>query len=149
MRRPSAATVNRAVEELRRILNWAVSREYMPSSPFTRSGISVIRFDREDNRRNRRVSAEEEGRLIAAAPVHLRALIILALDTGVRAGEMLAIRVQDADLESGEITLRAATTKSGKTRRVPISTQRLRSVIEWFRTEPPARCGRQGAADHE
>lgn len=132
---PSAATVNRAVEDLRRTLNWAVSREYMPSSPFTRSGISVIRFDREDNRRNRRVSEEEERRLIAAAPVHLRALIILALDTGVRAGEMLAIRVQDADLEAGEITLRAATTKSGKTRRVPIATQRLRSVIEWFRTD--------------
>jgi integrase len=139
MRRPSAATVNRAVEELRRILNWAVSREYMPSSPFTRSGISVIRFDREDNRRNRRVSADEEERLIAAAPVHLRALIILALDTGVRAGEMLAIRVQDADLGSGEITLRAATTKSGKTRTVPVSTQRLRSVIEWFRTDAAGR----------
>jgi integrase len=135
MRAPSAATVNRAVEDLRRILNWAVSREYMPSSPFTRGGVSVIKFEREDNRRNRRLSSDEEDRLIAATPAHLRALMILALDTGVRAGEMLALRVRDADLDRGEITLRASTTKSGKTRIVPFSTQRLRSVIEWFRTD--------------
>jgi integrase len=135
MRAPSAATVNRAVEDLRRMLNWAVSREYMPSSPFTRAGISVIKFEREDNRRNRRISSEEEDGLIAAAPPHLRALMILALDTGVRAGEMLAIRIQDVDLDRGEITLRASTTKSGKTRTVPFSTHRLRSVIEWFRTD--------------
>jgi integrase len=134
-RSPSAATVNRAVEDLRRMLNWAVSREYMPSSPFTRGGVSVIKFEREDNRRNRRLSSEEEERIVAAAPVHLRALMILALDTGVRAGEMLALRVQDADMERGELTLRASTTKSGRTRRVPFSTQRLRSVIEWFRTD--------------
>ena len=134
-RKPSAATVNRAVEDLRRMLNWAVSREYMPSSPFNRGGLGVIKFDREDNRRNRRVSSDEEDRLIAAAPPHLRALMILALDTGVRAGEMLALRVQDADLDRGEIRLRASTTKSGKTRTVPFSTRRLRSVIEWFRTD--------------
>jgi integrase len=135
VRTPSAVTVNRAVEHLRRILNWAVSREYISSSPFTRGGVSIIKFDREDNRRNRRISPEEEERLIAAAPPHLRALMILAFDAGVRAGEMLQLRIQDADLERGEITLRAPTTKSGRTRKVPISTKRLRAVIEWFRTD--------------
>jgi len=135
VRTPSAATVNRAVGHLRRILNWAVSREYIASSPFTRGGLSVITFDREDNRRNRRISAEEEERLIAAAPPHLRALMILAFDAGIRSGEMLKLRIQDADLERSELTLRAHTTKSGTTRKVPISTKRLRAVIEWFRTD--------------
>jgi len=135
LRTPSAATVNRAVEHLRRILNWAVSREYRSSSPFTRGGLSIVKFDREDNRRNRRISPEEEERLIGAARPHLRALMIFAFDAGVRAGEMLKLRIQDADLERGEITLRAPTTKSGKTRKVPISTKRLRAVIEWFRTD--------------
>jgi len=139
VRTPSAATVNRAVEHLRRILNWAVSREYISSSPFTRGGVSLIKFDREDNRRNRRISPEEEERLIAAASPHLRALMILAFDAGVRAGEMLKLRIQDADLERNEITLRASTTKSGKTRKVPISTKRLRTVIEWFLTGANAR----------
>jgi integrase len=135
VRSPSSATVNRAVEDLRRILNWAVRREYLAASPFTKGGVSVVKLDREDNRRNRRVSDDEEKRLLAAAPPMLRALIILALDTGVRAGEMLAVRVRDADLDRGEITLRASTTKSGKTRTVPISTQRLRAVIDWFRSD--------------
>jgi integrase len=117
------------------MLNWAVSREYISSSPFTRAGISLIKFDREDNRRNRRISPEEEERLIAAATPHLRGLMILAFDAGVRAGEMLKLRIQDADLERGEITLRASTTKSSKTRKVPISTRRLRAVIEWFRID--------------
>lgn len=144
-RTPSAATVNRAVEDLRRMLNWAVRREYMPASPFTKGGISVVKFDREDNRRNRRISTDEEERLMSAAPPRQRALIILALDTGVRAGEMLAVRVKDADLDSGEITLRAPTTKSGKTRAVPISTQRLRAVIEWFRADEKGKV-RSGSA---
>jgi hypothetical protein len=72
IRKPSAVTVNRAVEDLRRMLNWAVSREYVSSSPFTRGGVSVIKFDREDNRRNRRILPDEEERLIAAAPPHLQ-----------------------------------------------------------------------------
>jgi integrase len=135
VRPPSAATVNRAVEDLRRMLNWAVSREYMPATPFRKGGVAVIKLDREDNRRNRRISSEEEERLIAAASPRLRALIILAFDAGVRAGEMLAIRVKDSDLDRNEITLRAPTTKSRKTRTVPISTQRLRAVIEWFRAD--------------
>ena len=135
VRPPSPATVNRAVEDLRRMLNWAVSREYMPATPFRKGGVAVIKLDREDNRRNRRISPDEEERLIAAAPPRLRALIILAIDAGVRRREMLAIRGKNADLDRNEITLRAQTTKSGKTRTLPISTQRLRAVIDWFRAD--------------
>lgn len=135
LRSPSRATVNRAVQDLRRMLNWAVSREYIAATPFRKGGVAAIKLDREDNRRNRRISPAEERQLIAAAPPRLRALIILALDAGLRAGEMLAIRVKDADLDRDEITLRAQTTKSGKTRTVPISTQRMRAVVAWFRAD--------------
>jgi hypothetical protein len=40
VRTPSAATVNRAVEHLRRILNWAVSREYILVAVHTRRDVS-------------------------------------------------------------------------------------------------------------
>jgi integrase len=132
MREPSKATVNRPVSELRRILNWAVGQEYLAATPFRRGGVAVVKLDKEDLGRNRRVTPDEEDRLLAAAPPHLRALIILALDTGVRAGEMLKIRIADVDLARLEITLRGTTTKSAKTRVVPIPTVRLRSVVEWF-----------------
>ena len=49
-------------------------------------------------------------------PSPLRAMIIAAIDTGMRRGEMLALRFADVDLEQGLITLRGKTTKSGRTR---------------------------------
>jgi integrase len=58
----------------------------------------------------------------------------MALDAGVRRGEMLHLRVEDADPDR-EIVLRGTTTKSGRTRTVPVSTQRLRAVIEWLRLD--------------
>ncbi len=48
---------------------------------------------------------------------------------------MLALRFADVDLERGLITLRGETTKSRKTRVVPISTERLRDVIAWLRLD--------------
>jgi integrase len=133
-RQPSKASINRPVSLLRGVLNWAVAHEYLSSSPFRRSGVSVVRLDREDNNRNRRISSDEEDRLLAAAPPELRALMILALDTGMRAGEMLSIRVCDVDLDRGEIKLRGVTTKSAKTRILPIATVRLRAVADWLRS---------------
>ena len=48
---------------------------------------------------------------------------------------MLALRFADVDMARVLIVLRGETTKSKKTRRVPISTQRLRAVLEWLRTD--------------
>ncbi len=62
-------------------------------------------------------------------------MIIAALDTGMRRGEMLALRFADVDLPRGLVTLRGETTKSRKTRVVPIATTRLRAVLEWLRLD--------------
>src|SRR5262249_13724314 len=88
-----------------------------------------------DNKRRRRISEEEEQRLLTIAPPHLRAMIIAALDTGMRQGEMLALRFAEIDLERKVILLRGSTTKSKKTRTVPISTTRLDAVLRWLRVD--------------
>ena len=62
-------------------------------------------------------------------------MLIAALDTGMRQGEMLALRFFDIDLARGLITLRGHTTKSGKSRVVPVSTDRLRDVLAWLRLD--------------
>ena len=49
--------------------------------------------------------------------------------------EMLALRFGDVDLEGGLVTQRGETTKSRKTHVVPISTARLRAVLEWLRLD--------------
>jgi integrase len=74
--------------------------------------VTLIKKLPDDSHRRRRISEEEEAALISAAPVHLRAMLIGALDTGMRRGEMLALRFADIDLDRALITLRAETTKS-------------------------------------
>jgi integrase len=134
-RSPSTATVNRAVGELRRILNWAVRRDLLATSPFLKGGLAAVKFDHEDNQRDRRIGDVEEEALLAHATPLVRALMIVALDTGMRRGEMLEVRIADVDTDRGEIVLRGATTKSGRTRTVPISTLRLHAVIQWFQMD--------------
>jgi integrase len=113
------------------MFNWAGGREYLDRTPFRRGTETLIRKLHEDNQRRRRISEDEEARLLASAPAHLRSLIITALDTGMRRGEMLALRFRDVDFARGIIVLRGETTKSRKTRAVPIATSRLRAVLEW------------------
>ena len=129
-----AASVNRTIELLRHMLNWAVGREYLERTPFRRGTETLIKKLREDNQRRRRLSEDEEARILTSrrAP---RSMIITALDTGMRRGEMLALRFADIDFGHGLIALRGETTKSRKTRLVPISTARLRAVLEWLRID--------------
>ena len=117
------------------MLNWAVGREYIDRTPFRRGTETLIRKLREDNRRRRRVSEDEEARLLQVAPPLLRSMIITALDTGLRQGEMLALRFGDIDWGRQLIVLRAETTKSRKSRFVPLATARLRAVLEWLQLQ--------------
>ena len=77
------ASVNRTIELMRHMMNWAVGREYIERTPFRRGSETLIRKLREDNQRRRRISELEEARLLAAAPPLLRSMIVAALDTGM------------------------------------------------------------------
>lgn len=129
------ASINRNMQLLRHMFNWAVEREYLATTPFRRGTETLIRKEHEDNRRRRRISEDEEARLLAIAPPDLRAMIIAALDTGMRRGEMLALRFADVDVKRKLITLRGVTTKSKNARLVPIPTARLEAVLNWLRMD--------------
>ncbi len=129
------ASVNRALALLRHMFGWAVSREYLDRTPFRRGTETLIKLAHEDNKRSRRLSDTEETALLATAAPHLRALIVFAVDTGARRGEMLELEWRDVDMPRGLITFRGDTTKSGKTRVVPIGTVRLKAVLDWLRID--------------
>lgn len=131
----SPASINRTIELMRHMMNWAVGREYLERTPFRRGTETLIRKQREDNQRRRRLSEEEETQLLAVAPPFLRSMIITALDTGMRQGEMLALRFGDIDDKRQLIVLRGETTKSRLRRAIPISTTRLRAVLDWLRLD--------------
>jgi site-specific recombinase XerC len=113
----------------------AVGREYIDRTPFRRGNVTLIAIQREDNMRRRRIDEDEEAKLLDVASPMLRGMMIAALDTGMRRGEMFALRVADVDLSRQLITLRGQTTKSRKTRFVPIATARLKAVFEWLRVD--------------
>ena len=140
----SPASIDRTIELLRHIMNWAVGREYLDRTPFRRGTVTLIQRQREDNTRRRRLTEDEEAKLLEVASPSLRSMIVTALDTGMRRGEMLALRFADVDWARGLIVLRGPTTKSRKTRFVPIATARLRAVLEWLRLDA---AGEQKADD--
>jgi integrase len=130
----SVASVNRELAFLRHLFNWAVGREYLERTPFKRGSERTIALASEKNfRRKRIVSEDEEIRLLAAASPILRALIVFAVDTGARRGEMLALTWDNVNMDAGRITFHWTTTKSENTREVRINTQRLRDALNWLR----------------
>jgi integrase len=129
------ATLNRFRSMLLHMFNWAVARRYLERSPMRHGGVAIFRPELEDNLRRRRVSVEEEERLLAESTEYLRPLIVCALDTGLRRGEMLALTWADVDARPGWIRVRGVTAKSGKTRFVPVSTSRLEAVLDYLRLD--------------
>jgi integrase len=78
---------------------------------------------KEENSRNRYLTAEEEERLLAACAgdrTYIKSILILALNTGMRRGEILSLQWGQVDLNRNFIHL--VRTKSGKKRDVPINT---------------------------
>jgi integrase len=66
-----------------------------------------------------------------ALPDYLRPLFVTGYFTGVRIGELLAIRWDQVDWEQGFITLSSADTKTGHSRAVPILGGDMRYWLEW------------------
>jgi integrase len=60
----------------------------------------------ENNARNGCLTAEEEARPMDALPERLRPFVTVALHTGMRRGELLALRWQDVDFATGTIRVR-------------------------------------------
>jgi len=82
---------------------------------------------------------EESERLIAHAEGEWRTMIIVALRTGLRRGELLGLRWEDVDLANGRIHVREnyvrgrfKAPKNGKPREVPLSAQ-ARQALEAHR----------------
>jgi len=120
------ATINRDLSRLRHMLNIAVEWELLEESP-----MKGMKFLRENNARTRYLSLEECQRLIASciAP-HIRAMVSVALHSGIRLGEILNLRRHDLDFASGFILVRDS--KNGESRHVPMDA----TLFALFRAYP-------------
>jgi len=134
------ATVNRDLSVLRHILYWAVDEQLLAANPLAR-----MKMARERQTRRQVLNVAEEQSLLAAAPDHLRAMIIAALDTGMRRGEITSQRWEDVDFSRKLLFVTRSKTPEGESREIPL-TERLfdllanirqsEGIIIGFRGEP-------------
>ena len=132
--------INRLLARLRHVFRWAIEQGYVNETPFKRGGQTVIKLaTRVETPRQRRLVDDEEQRLLAHAGWHLRGLIIAALGTGCRIGELLTLQWRQVRCDPvGQptlIDLAAEHTKTNEHRSIPIG-QRLRAVLELRRMDP-------------
>ncbi|MGH8644168.1 MAG: tyrosine-type recombinase/integrase [Gammaproteobacteria bacterium] len=90
---------------------------------------------REPQGRVRWISREEADRLIFCAKhiqraSHLPDFIRLAINTGMRRGELLGLEWERLDLEANLIHLNAHHTKAGKRRSVPLNAEAREAIME-------------------
>jgi integrase len=140
-RRPSGVVgCNRLLARLRHFFGWAIAEGYADATPFKRAGVSVVKLETgAEAPRTRRPEPGEIDRILAHAGPHLRALVVAALFTGCRKGELLSLQWhqirQDEQGASRWIDLPPAKTKTGKGRTIPIG-PRLRAELVMRRHAP-------------
>jgi excisionase family DNA binding protein len=78
----------------------------------------LVRFDQHDI--DRWLTVEEEQRLLAAAAPWLRELVVFAIYTGMRMGEILALTWAGVDLFRRTVTVFRS--KNGERRTIPVNT---------------------------
>jgi len=68
---------------------------------------------------------------ITKIPIILPYIIHVAVNTGMRKGEILQLRLSDIDHASESITVRGSTEKTGRSRDIPISNKLQALLAEW------------------
>ena len=116
-------TINRDLECLRHILFWAADEGLLPANPLAR-----LRLVPERRKPGSVLSLAEERLLLEASAPHLRALIIAALDTGMRRGELLHQRWEHIDFARSVLFVTQSKTAGGEGREIPL-TERVHSLF--------------------
>ena len=123
-----AATVNRDLAVLRRMLKIAQRKKLISLSPF--ADVEMLE-ERKERRQPHIFTFDEEERLLATAADHVRVLTVLILETGLRSGkEALALKWADIDFLNESIRVRQSKTMAGQ-RIVPMSSRCNAELLRW------------------
>jgi integrase len=160
-------TINRGLQRLHAVLAKAVEWKVIDTHPFTglkplrhdRTGharylreneearLREALLEREGTLRKERDSFNEWLRARGRTEFprhtgefvdHLRPLVLLALNTGLRRGELFHLEWRDVDLIGRWLTVTGSNAKSGQTRRIPLNAEAVRVMKAWHRQNAKA-----------
>lgn len=115
MKTVSYATVNRALSCLKSLFNKAIAWDKFHGE----NPVSKVGMLRENNKRLRYLEKEEISRLISNCRGHIKPIVIVAVNTGMRLGEILGLKWHDIDFKRDIIYLYE--TKNGDKREIPMN----------------------------
>jgi integrase len=141
-----ASTMNKRRQTIIHLQRWAVKKGYLvrPWIVFGKDSDTTVKR-KKGARRDRRLIADvvdadgkvtepgEERRLLTVASAWFYNLIVAALETCCRRGELLSLVWRDVGKDT--IRVRAEKSKTGEARDIPIS-PRLRAVLAMVRNDP-------------
>jgi len=108
------AAVNRELACLKHMYTKAIEWGYVKENP-----AKSIKLLKEPPGRLRYIGPEEVDNLLGACSDHLRPIVLTALNTGMRKGEILSLRWADVDLKNKKITV--INSKNNESRIIPIN----------------------------
>lgn len=70
---------------------------------------------------------------------HLTPIVLVAMNTGLRRGELTSLTWADVDLKHKRVTIRAGHSKSGSARHVPLNSEAVATLERWKKQKPTGR----------
>lgn len=122
----SSSTRNRFRSLVSHMLKWSQERGLVEGD------IPKLKFERENGARTRRMTKDEQQRLLLHMGTDMRNMFYAALDTGLRRGALL--QLQFRDIREGAIVVPAAIQKHRRAQVIPL-TSRLKAIIERRKTD--------------
>ncbi len=126
----NSKTINRIVAQLKSALQKAVEWKLIPEHPL--DGLKPLKIDKGGVIRY--LGDAESARLMASlkeAKPWLQALVIVALNTGMRRGELWNLLWGDVDLKKGMLVVQGGMAKSGQTRHIPLNQTAVDAFKVW------------------
>lgn len=131
------STVKTYANKLGTFFKWLVQRDFMESNPLLKIKIPTPVY-----RDSRALKEEDVKRIYASITLHSGDSLMFKRDTmivsalffcGLRKGELISLRVTDIDIEKRLLTVNGETSKSKKTRTLPIHPTLLLHLEEYFK----------------
>jgi integrase len=122
-------TINRDLECLRHILFWAVEEGILTANP-----LKDLHLTPERRKPRSILGLDEEVKLLSAAAPHLRSIIVMSLDTGMRRGEITSEVWEHVDFNRNLLFVTHSKTAGGEGREIPF-TARVHDLLYAERKE--------------